>query len=191
MRFFIAINFPDPVKIKIVDSIKELARKYPQVFWTKKENLHLTLKFLGNLNKLKSKEEEKLLEIKKGIGKVTEEIKPFTLKFDKLGYFDREQLIIWLDINSDSSLIRLAENIDREMSVIGFPKEKRRFTPHVTVGRGKRLPVDILRDLKSAINNRPIKLSAPFSVKEVALVRSVLNPKGPIYDTEATFPMGF
>jgi 2'-5' RNA ligase len=72
---------------------------------------------------------------------------------------------------------------------MGFPKEKREFTPHITIGRGKRLPREILRSLKSAINNIPVKSSIAFQVKEVTLVESILSRKGPIYETQETFPL--
>lgn len=174
-RLFIAIEFPDKTKTDFTNIINSLQDRFPQVSWTKKENIHLTIKFLGYV-------QDKLLpEIKHRTKISSQGIRPFELVFEKVGFFAREQLIIWLGAKNHSSLLALIKNLDRQMAKLGFKKEKREFTPHITVGRGKRLDVVILKKIKHKIVSTEFILPKPFRVSEITLIESTLTSKGPIY----------
>jgi len=184
MRLFVAINFPEEVKEEIVKSIEKLNDSFPQVAWTKKENIHLTIKFLGYVKT------NLLRQIKQKIEDSICGVKPFELSFDKVGYFAREQLIIWLGVSTPVQLKFLIKRLDKEMDEIGFSKEKREFMPHITVGRGKHLDEQIMEKIKyeiSAIKFTPLK---PFSVSAITLMQSVLTPRGPIYTPVNKFAIG-
>lgn len=185
MRLFIAIDSPAEVKKEITASIKELVANFPQVAWTKEENLHLTMKFLGYV-----KEELQInKKIEEGIKKGAEGLKSFNLVFTEVGYFEREQLIIWLGIKLCNDLFLLTERIEAEMAKLGFPKEKRKFTPHITLGRGKRLTKQTIEEIKGSINTREFILPKLFSVSEIILVNSQLTRTGSIYTPVSKFPL--
>lgn len=187
MRLFIAVDFPEKVRDEILNSTKSLRKQFPEVAWTKKENIHLTIKFLGNINsKLKDDKENELLEkIKQGIEKSSVGIEPFELVFEKLGFFDREQLIIWLGAKANPQLSLLIERLDKEMEKLGFAKERRLFTPHITIGRGKHLEQKVLQRIEQVMNTEQFVLPEAFTVSAIHLMNSTLTSKGPIY-TELT-----
>lgn len=199
MRLFVAIDFPESVRDKIVQIVNPLTSQFPQVSWTKKENIHLTIKFLGNIKtkniehktKNKSWEDELLEKIKNGIEQSIMGIKSFELVFEKIGFFEREQLIIWLGAETPSPLSLLVERLDRQMAKLGFPKERRMFTPHITLGRGKHLAKTVSQKIKEFILNKQVISLPPFLVKEVTLVSSTLVPAGPIYTPLAQFALTY
>lgn len=198
MRLFIAIDFPLEVKKEITSSIKQLTSQFPQVAWTKEENLHLTLKFLGNIKEKNQipisnvKSNPKLQiqnKIEEGIKKSVEGIEKFELVFTEVGYFEREQLIIWLGLKQNDTLKMLVGRLEAEMAKLGFPKEKRIFTPHITVGRGKRLEIGVKKELKEKITNEKFILPKTFSVSEVVLMNSLLGSSGPRYNKVSSFSL--
>ncbi|OGG27403.1 2'-5' RNA ligase [Candidatus Gottesmanbacteria bacterium RIFCSPLOWO2_01_FULL_39_12b] len=175
MRLFIAINFPDKIKRGILLQIVKLKLLIPQVSWVKAENLHLTLKFLGY------SKGDKLEKIKKGIGAVIKDFEPFELNISKGGYFQREPFIIQLNLGNSATLNSLANRLEKEMGKLGFKKEIHPYTPHVTLGRGRRLKKEEVEDIKRAINQ--IRSLAPikFEVKNITLVESQMTRSGSIY----------
>jgi len=175
MRLFIAINFPKEVKEEITKSIEKLVIDFPQVAWTKKENIHLTLKFLGYVN------ENHLEKIKEGINKSIEGVEPFSLTFTNLGFFDREQLIIWVGLNDCPELTKIVNNLEKEMEKLGFAKEKRIYSPHVTLGRGKKLTSETTLQIKNIIKQETKNISLQFKVSEITLMESKLTSTGPKY----------
>ena len=110
MRLFIAIDFPPSTKKEIGSAIQPLIRTFPQVVWTKGENLHLTLKFLGEVKK-EVKHNDTTAKIGEGIRKSCSQVRFFSLTFTKLGFCAREQLIIWLGAEAEDELFSLAERI--------------------------------------------------------------------------------
>lgn len=187
MRLFIAINFPKEIKEEIQKAVRPLVASFPQVSWTKLENIHLTLKFLGNTK------ENKLVSIKEAVRKVVEGTEPFEVRFDKLGYFDRKQLIIWLRVRSDRKLIDLADRIEKETARLGFARKKRTFSPHITLGRGKRLSREVVKKIKGRIDSfTPGECirTPPVCLEEISLMQSVLSRQGAIYISLERFALG-
>jgi len=175
-RLFLAIDFPKETKEELESLIGRLSLKYPQVRWEKRERIHLTLKFLGGV------EEERIREILEGIKKVTAGIKPFWLQPEKLGYFLRQSLIVWLGVKVQKGLTQIADNLENEMAKLGFSKEKRAFSPHITIGRAKRVaPRKKWQRIAQEIKNFPTPSFSKFKVKEIILMKSQLTPKGSIY----------
>lgn len=181
MRLFISIEFPNYIKEQIVENTRAISLTFPSVSWVKRENLHLTLKFLG------FSPPQKLAKIQEGIKKSTVGLVQAPLIFGTLGYFDREPFIIWLGIASSHMLDVLVASLDYEMAHVGFIKEKRPFSPHITLGRARRLSQREKQHVVSIINKqKPITVPA-FAVKEVALMESKLTSTGPFYTKVATF----
>lgn len=184
-RLFIAIDFPPEVKKQIGQLINKLKKKYPEIRWEKEENLHLTLKFLGWVP-FDFAQGEKLGEILKGMERAVVGIKPFWFKPTKIGYFLRESLIVWLGLESQEGLLKLVDNLEREMERIGFPREKRPFASHVTLGRKRHAhPVFQWHQIAQDLENFPTPQFDPaesgMKVEKIVLMESHLSPAGSTY----------
>lgn len=178
MRVFLAIEIEDYIKDKIKstqDIIYE--NNSAKIKYVETENIHLTLKFFGEIN------ENKLEKIKNIISSKIENHKPYTLKIVNIGAFPNisRPRVIWTGIkDNDNSTINLIKELDEEFSKIGFEKEKR-YTPHITIGRVK----DIYNKENTRQTLEKIKKNyhGKMEVKKIALKSSKLTPSGPIYDT--------
>jgi len=175
-RCFIAINFDEEIKNKIVEIQKQLPEFLGKK--TEIENLHLTLKFLGEIDDDKIKiVQEKLREIK---------FKKFFITLDKLGFFSEKILrIVWLGVDeNDKEIFALQKIIDDKLSGL-FEKEKR-FMSHLTIARVKRV-----EDKKRFFEEfEKIKLSEfKFEVKEFYLIESELKLEAPVYTTINSFKL--
>ena len=173
-RLFVAIDFPIDVKKQISQMAGELKKKYPQIRWERGENIHLTLKFLGWTEKEK--------QVEKGMENAVLGIKPFWFQLTKMGYFLNQSLIVWLGVESQEGLFKMAENLEEEMAKIGFPCEKREFNPHVTLGRRRQVqPISHWRQVALELQNFKTPQFKKFKVERVSLMESHLAPSGSIY----------
>lgn len=173
MRVFISIDVPEKIK----EEIKKIQNQLPDFKgkFTELENLHLTLKFLGNIN------EEKLEEIKKKLEEIN--FDSFDTKVDSIGVFDNRnsnsysrKIIVWLHLTNCEEL---QEKIDEKLSEIGFEKEKR-FMSHLTIAR-----IKYIKD-KERFLEKLKEIEIPkrdFKVDNFRLKKSTLTKKGPVYET--------
>lgn len=165
MRIFIAIEIPEEVKREIIEIQKQLPQFKGKL--TEYENLHLTLKFLGEIERDKIEElKRRLMEIK---------FKSFETNLDKIGFFDKgERGIIWIHLTNCDDL---QKEIDEKLKGL-FPKEKR-FMSHLTIARTKFIhhKKKFMEELKKI----KIPATLKFSIKEFVLEESILNENGPIY----------
>lgn len=166
IRCFISINIPENIKQKI----KEIQDKLPE-FKGKKtefENLHLTLKFLGEIS------EEKLEKVKERLKEIN--FKSFEVEIDQIGVFAENFVrIIWLHVSNTDKLQR---EVDESLKDL-FKKEKR-FMGHLTIARVK----EIQDKKKFIFDLRKIKFDKiNFTIGCFDLKESVLTEKGPIYKT--------
>lgn len=198
-RLFIAIDFPSKVKKQIGRVTEELKEKYPQIRWEKKENLHLTLKFLGwveekfkmqnagcrmtrSASSGQANQNSKIEEITEGMKMAVDGIKPFGLQSTKIDYFLKDSLIVWLGIESQEGLFKLAANLEEEMAKIGFPKEKRPFAAHATLGRKRQAhPISEWHSTARNLQDFKMPFFEKFEVREITLMESRLMPSGAIY----------
>ncbi len=175
MRCFIALEFPDEIKEKIYRGIRHEISSKPELKWVSRENLHLTLKFLGEISEEKAKQVAKALE-RDFKGK-----KKIQVRLGKVGSFaDRGTIrVLWIGIDEGEDEIKeFAEIVEKSMKKLGFPREKREFVPHLTIARSRK---------RSSKKFRPsdfdIDLKIPrFFIKEIVLYKSTLTPEGPIYE---------
>lgn len=173
-RVFVAIDFPWRLKDQIGEGLGKLSKQYPEIRWEKKENLHLTLKFLGWT--------EAVEEIGEGMEKAVRGIKPFWFCPAKPGYFLKESLIVWLGAESQEGLWKLVDNLEEEMAKIGFSKEKRPFTPHITLGRLRHAhPAVKWRKMAEELGHFPASPFEKFKVEQIVLMESHLSPGGSSY----------
>lgn len=174
MRAFIAIdvNFNEEMK-KIYEELKKTNAKLKFV---EPENVHLTIKFLGEID-------ERLVgKIKKEMEEATKEIKPFKAKLKGLGVFPNENHIrvIWIGFVDNGESRKIAENIENRLVKYGFKKEHG-YKPHVTIARmksreGKEEILKIIKENKD-------KEFGEIECLSIRLKQSILRPEGPIYKT--------
>ncbi len=171
MRAFIAIDVP------YFRSIEELQRSIQGRFKAvEPENVHFTLKFLGDIP-------EDMVE---EIGAAVEECKPepFTIRLRGIGFFPNENYIrvVWIGVENPEVLENLMRCIDTRLSRLGFKRE-RSYVPHLTVARVKgRISIDSREKFESMCFGE-------VQVKEIKLKRSTLTEKGPIYDDVLVIPL--
>ncbi len=146
MRLFIAINFDDSTKEQIIGVQKQL-RDFGRGNFSRPENLHLTLAFLGEITP------NRVPAVRRAMDDTT--ILPMELTFDHMGRFSRGGDIWWLGLAENPKLLELQALLSRNLKNQGFTVESRRFSPHITLARQVRL--------KSEPD--PKKLLGPFSAK--------------------------
>jgi len=181
-RGFIAVD--TPVFPKILEFENEIRNSGADVKLVEPENIHITLKFLGDT------EEELIDEIEDIIKKSIEKINPFNVKLKSSGVFPNQNYIkvIWIGVENTENLGKISSNINEGISKFGFEKEKRRFSAHLTIGR-----------VKSAKNKeRLLQIIKEYSdvefgnidVKFIELKKSELTSKGPFYTTLKEVKLG-
>jgi 2'-5' RNA ligase len=135
IRSFISINLHDDLKTKIDGIVKLFKETGADVRWVKTENLHLTLKFLGNIDS------DKVDAISSRIRNIADRYDDFSFTLVGTGTFPdlRRPRIIWIGIKDHDNFLKIAKEVERAMEQEGFDKEKRPFSPHITVGRVRSL----------------------------------------------------
>ncbi|MCX7822753.1 MAG: RNA 2',3'-cyclic phosphodiesterase [Syntrophobacterales bacterium] len=177
IRAFIAIDLPEIVKRDLENLQKILMSETKKIRWVRPEGIHLTLKFLGNI---RINFIQKIEEIIKG---VVQHYKPLRLTPKGCGAFPslKNIRVIWVGLEGDVDILReLQKTLEQELEVIGFPKEDRHFTPHLTLGRAK----DSYRDerlSKALLLNASTFQSSSFYADEIVIFKSTLTPSGAIY----------
>jgi 2'-5' RNA ligase len=183
MRTFIAIELPERIKGEIGQLQVALKKTGAFVSWVKPGNIHVTLKFLGEVP------EEKIDEVFSATERAVEGIKGFSMSLKGTGGFPnlRRPRVIWIGTGSGGEeLSRLAERMEQEMEKIGFPKENRRFSPHFTIGRVK--SSKNIEGLAGKVESVEFQ-TEEIPVTEVVVMKSQLHPAGAIYTPMKKVPL--
>ncbi|MBS3162438.1 RNA 2',3'-cyclic phosphodiesterase [Candidatus Woesearchaeota archaeon] len=168
MRAFIAIDLPKGLKDYLYDL--ELKVKEAKITWVSKKNLHLTLKFLGEIS------ESQLEEIKK----LKTKQKKFSLSLSHIGFFPNEKAprVFWISLDPEDKIITLQQEIDQHL-LEKFPSEQK-FQSHITLGRIK--SIRRKKDFFESVNNIILEKNS-FKVDSFQIIISTLTKNGPIYET--------
>ena len=181
MRLFVAIESSEGIRASIASLLQEFRAIAPQVKWIKPENLHITLKFLGetDANKL-----DLILDVLQGIHTA----RPIILNFSGLDYFSnaKRSSILWAGIQPSPNLQRIAQEIDLQMAKLGFPREDRAFSPHLTLARLNK--TGLPQKLVVAIEKNSSRAFGNFLANEFHLIESKLKSSGAEYTTVHSFP---
>jgi RNA 2',3'-cyclic 3'-phosphodiesterase len=182
LRAFIAIGLPEELKAAIGRISSALSSLIPGVRWIPPENLHLTLKFLGDV------EETIIPDIQVILNQITPRHLPINCKFGGLDVFPnlRRPKIIWLGVTKGRDLIAgLADDLSRELSGLGFKSEKSGFTPHLTLGRVRKgvrtAQLRKLLEVEEEKTNRLNDSHGLLNINMLLLQKSILTSKGSIY----------
>jgi 2'-5' RNA ligase len=176
MRLFIAIEIPDDVKKLMAEAQAKLKGAAVDAGWTRPQGIHLTLKFLGEVPEPRAPE---LMTALTGAIKGTGD---FRLDIAGAGAFPnpKSARVVWIGVSGETDkLAKLQVAVEDAMTGLGFPREDRAFTPHLTLGRIKYIRS---RDawLKALEEIKDIKLPS-FDVHSVSLMKSELKRSGAVY----------
>ena len=188
IRTFIAVNLPADVLARIgqVQAELKLAARSGAVRWAAPGQIHLTLKFLGDITSAS------LPELEAALHRACAGIGPFELRAEGLGGFPDLQRprVLWAGIAGGlNSLHALQKNVLRETEAWGEPEE-RAFHAHLTLGRVKDYSPRGLRELIAKIGSMPVPQLGCWQVTELHLMRSELSPDGSHYTCLAAIPLG-
>lgn len=179
LRCFVSVEFPESLKQEIGRASEPLKRSGADVKWVSPGNLHITLKFLGHT------EEAQVQEIITALQKKIAPYNPFYITITGIGCFPekRHPRIIWAGVEDSALLRSLQQDVEDEMAGLGYPREKRAFSPHLTIGRmrSQRKASEIVKRLEEY---RALNIGA-MEINEVSLMKSALKPSGAEYSTVA------
>ena len=184
MRTFIAINLEKEIKENLSALVEKLRKRGRGIRWVRREGMHLTLKFLGEIS------EEKIPEIKNILSNVAKNYKPFFLKIRGTGYFPVEKKIprvIWTGLDADEALTSIQQELERELEKIGFPQEKRKFQAHLTLGRVK--VASSIQETLLELKRYQESVFGEMVVHKITLFQSILKPSGAEYITLSEFQL--
>jgi RNA 2',3'-cyclic 3'-phosphodiesterase len=180
IRAFIAVNISPEIKQRLTlisEDLQRALRGVP-VRWVPVENIHLTLKFLGDVSETNLDLLMKLLKAEAGSHPV------FELSAGELGAFPsiRRPRVIWVNIQAPAELATLQRGIDNETARLGYAREQRPFSPHLTLGRVSRnANANDLRRISEELATFKVGYIGAANVHQVHLYRSDLKPSGAVY----------
>jgi 2'-5' RNA ligase len=185
IRSFLAVDLPDTLRPQLALVQGELKKSGADVRWVAVGNIHLTLKFFGNLP------DPEIGPITQAAREVAASQAPFELQVTNAGAFPstKSPRVIWLGLGGD--LIPLAQmyhQLEKAFAALGHLPEGRAFNPHLTLGRVKS-PANRHR-LAQMLEKLPPLNWPPFQVNEIILFRSTLTPQGSIYTPLKVIPLG-
>ena len=186
MRLFVALEIPAAVRDNLAAQVAELrelsakvADKRPR--WVRPENLHVTLKFIGEVAPTK------LAGIRDALSAIRSDA-PVEIKFRGLGFFPNEQhpRVLWAGLDASANLPPLAGDIDGALETHVIARERRAFAPHLTLARIE--PPGLHEKLRAAIQKNGAREFGSFQTREFYLIESKLKPSGAEYTTLASYP---
>ena len=184
MRLFVAILLDDEVRAALARVQQQLARECSGVRWVRQDQLHITAKFLGEVP------DRDVAGVSKALEQAAMRLTPFEMTLKGCGCFPPRGAvrIVWAGIEEPSgSLLRTVEAVEEALAELGFPRERRPFSPHITIGR--------VKQDTSGGSWRPVVSEFEFPVlaqpvEKITLMSSVLAPHGPRYSIVSAATLG-
>ena len=176
-RLFVAIPLPDFVK----ERLNALHEELPHLRWTQRDNLHLTLKFIGEVDETTKEQIQKQLR--------TIQVKPFLLAISGVGAFPERgnPVVLWAGFRSaHPHLFQLHKQINDALFSIGIEPDRRVYRPHVTLSRCKGVSRE---SLHTFLRQQADLETAPFRVNQFELFSSELLPEGPLYQRVESYSL--
>jgi 2'-5' RNA ligase len=188
VRSFIAVEIPAYIQVALAKSIIQLQRAFPQktIRWVNGQNVHLTLKFLGNIP---------LTSLECLFNTLNAELvgyPSFEITVGTLGAFPatHRARIIWIGLDAPEALMDLYRSIERVSARLGFPPDHRPFSPHLTIGRVHQNISGLdLQRIHSVLEGSTVGTLGSFIVDAVQIIKSDLQPGGPVYTHLFTIPI--
>jgi 2'-5' RNA ligase len=184
MRVFTGIKLDESSRVNLISALKEFKKISSPIKWVKPENIHLTLRFLGEMP------EDRAALLCRSLSAVNYRSGAFTLRIRGFGKFGRRKdvRILWGGIEALTPLKELYSDLEEQLSKLGFKREERPFSPHLTLGRNKKV-FDFRRILDIIEENRSTEI-AELKVKAFQVFKSTLTADGPIYSVLKEIHLG-
>lgn len=176
-RLFVAIDLPDAIK----RTLDPLMRGLGDVRWMTDDQLHLTLRFIGELDNGRTNEVADALSLVPGL--------PFDLHLKGIGHFPPrgEPRVIWTGVERQPELTALKRRIDRALQQAGIERDRQKYAPHVTLARLRRPPTQA--GLATYLMRHSLYRSPGFPVSGFRLYSSWLDGHGADYQIEASYDL--
>jgi len=180
IRCFIAIELPVTAK-KVLSHIQYSLQRHelPRIKWVSVPNIHLTVRFLGNVAP------EIVASITKTIDDLSRKIRPFNLQLGNLGAFPnlKDPQVLWIGLKGEvAKLITLQQSLDGELAKLGFTREIRAYQPHLTLARlGNKVTRTERQRVGDLVSGTVPENDYEIKVDAIYLIKSQLTPNGPIY----------
>jgi len=185
VRSFVAIELPEELKRELAKVQETLKAAGAKVGWASAETMHLTLKFLGDVERVR------LVEVARALETVAAGFQPWEVELKGLGQFPvkGKPRVLWAGVEGGRErTIELAEAVEEALMPVGFRPEKRRFHPHVTIGRVR--SGSDLEALSEAVSQAGDLRFGSFEVETVTTFESELAPQGALHTAVATVELG-
>lgn len=184
VRCFVAIEIPDRIQAILSEIQSEFRQEIQKASWTRNGNFHLTLKFLGDVEK------RSINKINSTITRIAENYRPICIEIGRIGAFPNlyRPRVLWVGLTRGANEITtLANSVIHEFGKLGYPSDKR-FHPHFTLARLKERVN--LRSNTDLFNKFETIAGTLMNVNHVTLVRSELRPNGAVYTPLHICPLG-
>ena len=180
LRSFIAVEIPAEIQNAIAQSTASLRNILPKplIRWVAPHNVHLTLKFLGDVSPA-------------NLERLAEALKPeaashemFSISVGRLGAFptQRRARVIWIGLDAPPALAALQHGVDAASAQLGYPREERPFSPHLTIGRvAQTASTSDLQHIRSALESTKVDILGTVHVQAIHIFKSDLQPGGSVY----------
>ncbi len=175
MRLFVALSLPDSVALRL----SLLQTGVPGARWQSREQLHLTLRFIGEVDGAVMRDIDSVFA---GL-----HVPSFTLRLKGTGEFGHDKpSALWAAVEPNDALVHLQRKIERAVQQAGLAAEKQKYVPHVTLAYLRGTPVGSVIDY---LTDHALFASEPFEVREFGLYSSQLGGSGSKYRVERAYPL--
>jgi 2'-5' RNA ligase len=174
LRTFVALDMPVEIKFALGDYLQPLKALRGRVSWVRPDNMHLTLKFLGDTPA------NRVEEIAAALREIASDSAVFSASVMGSGVFPNTNYprILWVGLEEKGGvLLALVKAIDERMQQFGFKRETRPFTAHLTIGRAKDTKIP---EIVQKLHDNPFP-AMPAHFDEIIFMKSVLQPSGAVY----------
>jgi 2'-5' RNA ligase len=181
VRLFVALDLSEPVRATLSTFCEKLRRAFPAARWVRPEGIHVTLKFIGEVN------QDRVGPIQAALERIHSDA-PVELHFHGTGFFpnERRPRVFWVGIEASPNLTQIASEVESQLEPLGIPRESREFRPHLTLAR-----IEESRDidkLRTALQEAGPQEFGTIRTFEMYLYESKISRGGAQYPRVATFP---
>lgn len=179
-RLFSALELPIELRAQLDDVLMRFRESTPRrsVRWVRSQNIHVTLRFYGDVGA------DLVPELETGLARAAQIAEPIALTVQGLGVFPNpaRPQVIWVGLRGDPDpLLRLAAAVEREATALGFPPEAREYTPHLTLGRVRpQLSVEHHHRVLKFLEQADVQALGEFRPEHMSLMASELRPGGSV-----------
>jgi 2'-5' RNA ligase len=190
LRTFIALELGDDLRTALADLQTLLKRQVgPRaVRWVRPEGIHLTLKFLGDTPV------DDVPAIQAALAQAAAQAGPFVVRAEGLGCFPnlRRPRVVWVGVSEPTGALQaLRDGVESHVAPLGYPTERRRFSPHLTLGRvHRRARKSEAAEVGQVVRSAPVGLVGQLQATHVRFIKSDLHPTGAVYATLLEAPFG-